>query len=168
MLLFFYDAKLWLNNYVSYLFPKCYLYAKEFAHLGNISSKGKVWKFLSRISVNAVLTRSSIMGFTIGKNGLQLTLMIPSRMFSEKQQTFSVNEEDKVSIWIILRENNLHTHATTVLTSLSYQQRFNSIPCSLWIPYQLTQQLLLPSIFMQTNYLYLCHKFDFSVTSKLR
>ena len=106
---------------------------------GNISSKGKVWKFLSKISVNSVLTRSFIMGFNAANNGshvftlVELILVLP-----EKQHTFSVNEEQKVSIWIILRKKKLHTHATTVLSSLWYHQRFNSIPCSLCIPYQLT------------------------------
>lgn len=39
------------------------------------------------MSVKAVLTRSSMRGFTMGKKGLQLTFIIPSRTLSEMSKT---------------------------------------------------------------------------------
>lgn len=53
----------------------------------NSSWKGKFSKFLLKISVKAVLTKSSMRGFTTGKKGLQLVLIIPSRMLSEMNTT---------------------------------------------------------------------------------
>jgi len=43
------------------------------------------------MSVKAVLTRSSMRGFTMGKKGLQLTFIIPSRTLSEMSKTVVYN-----------------------------------------------------------------------------
>jgi hypothetical protein len=51
-------------------------------HCVKISWKGKFWKYLLKMSVKAVLTKSSMRGFTMGRKGLQLILMIESRTFS--------------------------------------------------------------------------------------
>jgi len=52
-------------------------------HRGNRSRNGKFWKSWLKMSVKAVLTRSSMRGLTMGRKGLQLTFIIPSRTLSE-------------------------------------------------------------------------------------
>ena len=56
-------------------------------HRGNRSRNGKLWKFSLKMSVKAVLTRSSMRGFTMGRKGLQLVFIIPSRTLSEMSNT---------------------------------------------------------------------------------
>ena len=56
-------------------------------HRGNRSRNGKFWKFSLKMSLKAVLTRSSMRGFTMGKKGLQLTFIILSRTLSEMSKT---------------------------------------------------------------------------------